>query len=49
MKLRGSGRSISMLISLLECDEAVELGLAEEAALSTDAGIDFQSFPIPDR
>jgi protein-tyrosine phosphatase len=40
---------LSLLVSLLEHDEAIELGLAEEASLATSVGIDFHSFPIPDR
>lgn len=39
---------IDTLISLLERDEASWLGLAEEAAVAEQLGMQFLSFPIPD-
>lgn len=47
LALRRAG--VDILVSLLEPAEAAELGLAEEAALCTRAGIGFVSLPIPDR
>jgi protein-tyrosine phosphatase len=40
---------IDVLVSMLQADEAVELGLAEEAQLCQAAEITFRSFPIADR
>jgi protein-tyrosine phosphatase len=40
---------IDILISMLTRPEAAELGLAHEQALCEQAGIEFRSFPIPDR
>lgn len=40
---------IDVLVSLLEQAEAEELGLSEEAALAEQAGMQFISWPIPDR
>lgn len=40
---------IDILVSLLTPTEAAELGLAREQALCKQAGIEFRSFPIPDR
>lgn len=40
---------IGIVVSLLEPDEIEDLGLAEEAALCICEGIEFRSFPIPDR
>jgi len=40
---------IGLVVSLLEPDEAAELGLQRERALCGARGIDFLSFPIPDR
>jgi protein-tyrosine phosphatase len=40
---------VDVLISMLQADEAAELGLSEEANACKTAGIAFQSFPIPDR
>jgi protein-tyrosine phosphatase len=37
------------VVSLLEIDESRELGLADEASLCREAGLQFVSFPIPDR
>jgi protein-tyrosine phosphatase len=45
MKLAG----VDVLVSMLQSDEAVELGLLAEAQLCETAGITFRSFPIPDR
>jgi protein tyrosine phosphatase (PTP) superfamily phosphohydrolase (DUF442 family) len=40
---------IDILVSLLTSAEAAELGLAREQALCEKAGIEFRSFPVPDR
>jgi protein-tyrosine phosphatase len=40
---------IDVLVSLLVLDEAADLGLAAEGELARKAGIDFISYPIPDR
>ena len=40
---------VDVLISMLEADEAAELGLSEEATVCKTAGITFRPFPIPDR
>jgi len=40
---------IKQILSLLEAHEEYVLGLEQEAQLSSDASIDFVSFPIPDR
>jgi protein-tyrosine phosphatase len=40
---------VDVLVSMLQPDEAAELGLSEEAELCAAAGIQFWSFPIPDR
>ena len=40
---------VDVLVSMLQPDEAAELGLSEEAALCAAGGIQFRSFPIPDR
>jgi protein-tyrosine phosphatase len=37
------------LISMLEADDAAELGLSDEAAACKTAGVTFRSFPIPDQ
>lgn len=39
---------INTVVSLLEKDEAAWLGLAEEAAIAEELGMQFLSFPIPD-
>jgi hypothetical protein len=44
---RGSG--VDVVLSLLTPDEIADLGLAEEARLCQANGIQFLSFPIPDR
>jgi protein-tyrosine phosphatase len=44
---RNSG--VDVVVSLLEQDEVSELGLQREAELCRFSGIDFISFPIPDR
>lgn len=41
--------SIDTIVSLLEPEEASELGLAEEPKEIRAAGLQFLSFPIPDR
>ncbi len=40
---------VGMVISLLEQDEIVELGLQNETALCEQMGIELVRFPIPDR
>ena len=40
---------IRSVVSLLERDEAIELGLEREEVLCNSAGLNFISFPIPDR
>src|SRR5580698_11624794 len=40
---------VDVLVSMLQPDEAAELGLSAEAELCTAEGIQFRSFPIPDR
>lgn len=45
--LRDAG--VDVLVSLLERDEELDLQLTQEASLAAAAGIQFISFPIPDR
>jgi protein-tyrosine phosphatase len=40
---------VDVLVSMLQHDEAAELGLSAEAELCAAGGIQFRSFPIPDR
>lgn len=40
---------IDILVSLLMPDEAADLGLARESELANRSGIDFISYPVPDR
>lgn len=40
---------VDVLVSMLQVDEATELGLSREATACEAAGIVFQSFPVPDR
>ena len=40
---------VNVIVSLLEEQEAVQLGLSEEAVAAAAEGIRFMSFPIPDR
>ena len=40
---------VDVLVSMLQVDEAAELGLSSEANLCEARGIVFRSFPIPDR
>lgn len=40
---------VDTVVSLLENDEAVQLQLAQEREAAESKGIDFISFPIPDR
>jgi protein-tyrosine phosphatase len=40
---------VDVLVSMLQADEAAELGLQAEANLCEASGIAFRSFPIPDR
>jgi Cyclin-dependent kinase inhibitor 3 (CDKN3) len=42
-------QGIDIVISLLEQEEVSELGLQREAGLCRDQGMEFLSFPIPDR
>ena len=37
------------IVSMLERDEAAELGLSDEGMHCEEVGLDFTSFPIPDR
>jgi len=46
-RMKNSG--VNVLVSLLESDEAEELGLSEEGALATRIGLSYLSFPIQDR
>jgi protein-tyrosine phosphatase len=40
---------IRFLVSLLESDEATELGLSDEGSVAQQVGLTFLSYPIPDR
>ena len=40
---------VDILVSMLQPDEATESGLSAEAELCAAGGIEFRSFPIPDR
>ena len=40
---------VDVLVSMLQPDEATELGLSAEAKLCAAGDIQFRSFPIPDR
>ena len=40
---------VDVLVSMLQPAEAAELGLSAEAELCAAGGIEFRSFPIPDR
>jgi protein-tyrosine phosphatase len=40
---------LDVIVSLLEAEEAAELGLSEEAKVCSAAGIEFISFPFADR
>jgi protein-tyrosine phosphatase len=40
---------IDVLVSMLQAEEAAELGLSRESELCVAAGIEFRAFPIPDR
>lgn len=44
---RASG--VGIVVSLLEREEVEDLGLQREAPLCAENGIEFRSFPIPDR
>lgn len=44
---RGAG--IDVVVSLLESDEAIQLGLTEERQAAERQALSFVSFPIPDR
>src|SRR5579859_3181305 len=39
---------VDIVVSLLESEEAAEVGLEEEARQANTNGMEFQSFPIPD-
>jgi protein-tyrosine phosphatase len=40
---------LGMVISLLEADEAAQLGREREAEVAQSCGVTFRAFPIPDR
>lgn len=40
---------VDVLVSMLQPEEAAELGLSAEAELCVSGGIEFRSYPIPDR
>ena len=40
---------INRVVSLLEPDEAIEIGLGDESALCEENGMEFDSYPIVDR
>ena len=43
-----SVRGVNLLVSLLESDEAAELGLVDESVCCTAHGIEFLSLPVQD-
>jgi len=45
--LKGAG--IHTVVSMLEPDEAAWMGLADEGRIAEDVGLNFISFPVPDR
>src|SRR5262245_11235643 len=45
--LRAGGSAL--VVSILESDDAQQLGLADEREAATSEGVEFISFPIPDR
>jgi len=47
--LRMKRAGITALVSLLEDEEALELGLGEERESATAIGLSYLSYPIPDR
>jgi hypothetical protein len=47
LSIKSSG--IDILISLLQPDEAIDLGLGRESELAQKAGLEFIAFPITDR
>jgi len=47
MRMKRDG--VQVLVSLLEIDEAEELGLSEEAEMAAQTGLQYLSYPIPDR
>lgn len=47
--LRMQGGGIQTLVSMLESEEEDSLGLAEEREMAIAIGLDFLSYPIPDR
>ncbi len=44
-----AARNVNVVVSLLEADEARDVGLADERVVCESAGIEFRSFPIRDR
>jgi protein-tyrosine phosphatase len=42
-------QGIDRVVSMLETEEAAQLGLTEERATAEKVGLQFDSFPIPDR
>jgi len=46
---RMKNADIRVLVSLLEADEAAELGLSRESDVASGLGLEYCSFPIPDR
>ena len=46
---RMKNAGIRVIVSLLEIDEAAELGLSQEGAAAIEMGLEYGSFPIPDR
>jgi protein-tyrosine phosphatase len=47
LRLKGAG--IQVLVSMLEPREADALGLADERGLTEETGLQFLSYPVPDR
>lgn len=41
-------RGVDLVLSLLEADEAISLGLGAEGAICAQVGLAFRAFPIPD-
>ena len=46
---RMKSAGITLLVSLLESEEAADLGLSREGEIANQIGLEFHSFPIPDR
>ena len=47
--LEDEAAGLNLVISLLENEEAAQLGLVDEKVAAESNGVDFFSFPIPDR